>query len=61
MGRDHSIVVKNVQFYVLAFFKHNILATVGVSDVIVVENAHQLQTKNKKYSFSLDWLCYFAP
>ena len=34
MGRDYSLVVKNVEFDVLAFFKHNILATVGVSGVL---------------------------
>ena len=34
MGKDYSLVVKNVEFYVLAFFKHNILATAGVSGVL---------------------------
>ena len=34
MGRNYSLVVKNVEFYVLEFFKHNILATAGVSDVL---------------------------
>ena len=34
MGRDYSLVVKNVEFYVLEFFKHNILATAGVSGVL---------------------------
>jgi hypothetical protein len=31
MGKDYSLVVKNVEFYVLAFVKLNILATAGVS------------------------------
>ena len=34
MGKDYSLVVKNVEFYVLAFVKLNILATAGVSGVL---------------------------
>ena len=34
MDRDYLLVVKNVEFYMLAFFKHDILATAGVSGVL---------------------------
>ena len=34
MGRDYSLVVKNVEFHVLPFFKHDILAIAGVSGVL---------------------------
>ena len=42
MGRDYSLVLKNVEFYMLAFFKHDILATAGVSDVLekAVKSCH---------------------